>query len=74
VDLHQIIELPGKLGQMATHLSQTKIFRSGNLIWNEQGFHELSPMPSEEQLFDYYSKSYWASHHGGKAGFTEHAF
>lgn len=39
----------------------SSLFEGRQLKWDSNGFWRLDPMPSDQDLEDYYSKSYWAS-------------
>jgi SAM-dependent methyltransferase len=38
-----------------------KIFSNRNLVFNQDGFWHLEPMPSKKELFEYYHLNYWGS-------------
>ena len=39
------------------------IFTNCNLEYSEEGFYFLNPMPSVDELNEYYSSLYWDSRH-----------
>jgi SAM-dependent methyltransferase len=63
------LPLPAALKRRGAQLRATKVaqeslrrlFGGRRLVWNSQGFWAINPMPSDQDLEDYYSKSYWAS-------------
>ena len=51
--------LKGSIEYFKLHNFEKKIFSNKKLIWNNLGFWETNPKPTDEELERFYSKIYW---------------
>ena len=42
---------------------ENQVFGKKSLKWNTEGYWEMYPMPSESELFKFYSEIYWLNNH-----------
>jgi len=45
--------------RFAKSVEKNPLFADKTVVWNDKGFYELTPMPTQAQLDHYYSISYW---------------
>ena len=45
--------------RLAMKVENFLLFADKTVVWNDKGFYELMPMPTQAQLDHYYSDSYW---------------